>query len=373
MMKLRGFFLALGFFWLTVSPLTAQQPKRITVAPGDTLSLRLRTGGSVRVQVWTQNVVEVSVTGVESCGDCDFRIEPTGEGVEISSDYPRRSRNHSSSLTFDVQVPEHFNIELDSMGGGLEVIGLDGTIRGKTMGGGLHFEQLRGEVHLTTMGGDVVLRDSEVDGQITTMGGKVLFERVRGDVRGKSMGGDVIYRNVENTRNSDESVGEEVQIETMGGSIQVEEAPYGARVRTMGGDIEIGSVREFVRATTYGGDIRVDSAEGEIELKTYSGDIEVNITGEVGEIDLSSLQGRVVLELPSSFSGSIEVELSYTRNSRRNYEIQSDFPLEMEEDEDWDYSHGSPRRSRYGSLTIGTGGSRVRIRTVNGDVILRKK
>lgn len=351
--------------------LQAQQPHRIDVSPGGTLTVRLRTGGSLEVEVWDQNVAEVTVHGAESCGDCNLRIEPDSKGVRISSDYPHR-RNHSSHLEFDVRLPRRFNIDLDSMGGGLEVYGLDGSIRGRTMGGGLHFEDLHGKLDLTTMGGDVTLRDSEVDGQVTTMGGRVLFERVRGDVRGKSMGGQVIYRNVENPKDSSESVGDEVHIETMGGEIRVEDAPYGARLRTMGGDIEVAKVRQFLEATTYGGDIEVGEVDGDVDLKTYSGDIRLTMVGEVGNVDVSTLSGRIVLQLPANFSGSIEADLSYTRNSRRDYQIRSDFPLELDSDRNWDYSAGFPQQHRTGSGRIGSGTARVHLRAVNGDIEIRR-
>ena len=78
------------------------------------------------------------------------------------------------------------DIDLDSMGGGLEIDGVDGKFTGKTMGGGITLTDVRGEARLKTMGGQIHLSDSELDGYLETMGGQVLFENVIGDVKGKT-------------------------------------------------------------------------------------------------------------------------------------------------------------------------------------------
>jgi len=351
----------------------AQRTESFPMNPGGVLRFDLDTGGSIEIEGWESNTAEITVEGESGCPGCRFEFNPTGDGLEVKSYYEERNRAQRSSLKFIVRLPDGCHVDLDSMGGGLSATNFDGTIKGKTMGGALSFENVGGEISMTTMGGNITLRDSEVDGKITTMGGRVIFENVRGDIRGKSMGGHVIYKNVEITSNSEESVGDEVHIETMGGAIDVEEAPNGAKVKTMGGNITIGTASQFVIATTMGGDILMESVEGRVEATTMGGDVEANVVGSSGDISLTSMSGKLILTLPSSFSGSFEIELDYTRNSSRDYEIISDFPLDQNESGEWDTSQGSPRRTISGSGTSGDGQYKVKLKTINGDIIIKSR
>jgi DUF4097 and DUF4098 domain-containing protein YvlB len=350
----------------------AQRTESFPINPGSVLRFDLETGASLEIEGWERNSAEITVEGESSCPGCRFEFNPTSDGLEVKSYFDENRSQQRSSLKLFVRIPDGCEIHLDSMGGGLSAANFDGIIGGKTMGGALSFENVGGEIRMTTMGGNITLRDSEVDGKITTMGGRVIFENVRGDIRGKSMGGHVIYRNVEITSNSEESVGDEVHIETMGGGIDVEEAPKGAKVKTMGGNITIGRASQFVFATTMGGDILMESVEGEVKATTMGGDIEVNVVGSSGDISLTSMSGILTLSLPSSFSGTFEIELDYTRNSNRNYEILSDFPLSQQESDEWDMSQGSARRTIFGSGTTGSGQYKVKLKTINGNIIIKK-
>jgi len=224
------------------------------------------------------------------------------------------------------------------------------------------------------MGGDIELTGSRLDGSLTTMGGKVLFEDVEGDVDGKSMGGNVILRNVR--RSDGSSTGDMVKISTMGGDVEVDDAPAGADLHTMGGDIEVGRAAGFVKAKTMGGDIELEAIDGWIEATTMGGDIEARMVGDVASgdrhVELTSMSGDVELIVPAGLSMAIDVELAYTKNSSKDYEIESDFDLEISETSDWSHEWGSPRKVIRGKATLGGGEHKVKIRTVNGDVVLKK-
>ena len=219
------------------------------VGSGGTLILDLKAGGSVTISGTGGSTVTVGyeISG-RTAGCCVVEARETGAGVEIETRYRSSSRRQSSDLDIVVAVPRQFDIELDSMGGGVEIDGVEGEFTGKTMGGELILNDVQGEARLTTMGGDIRLTNSELDGSLKTMGGEVLFENVVGDVKGSSMGGNVRYKNVQRrggdvagpsrTGGIDETSPDTVQISTMGGAITVDEAPAGADVHTMGGNIQ---------------------------------------------------------------------------------------------------------------------------------------
>jgi len=360
---------------------SAQTTREFPASAGGTLELDLKAGGSVEItgDGGAGIVVSYTVSG-PSAADCRVGFEETGNGLRIITDYTARpGTSHSSKIHFDVRVPGQFNVELDSMGGSLSIDGVDGEFRGKTMGGPLTLHDVRGEASLTTMGGEIRLTDSELDGSLKTMGGEVLFENVAGDVTGSSMGGNVRYKNVQRRdggigspdrlSDSDETTTDTVQISTMGGTIEVEDAPEGASLHTMGGDIRVTDARRFVRAKTMGGDILIESVDGWVRATTMAGDVDVSVAGSGGDVDLTSMSGDIILHVPAGFSAELELEIAYTRNSRQDYRIDTPWGLSELRTREWDYEHGSPRK--YIRANGSTGGAHtVKIETVNGNITI---
>jgi DUF4097 and DUF4098 domain-containing protein YvlB len=177
---------------------------------------------------------------------------------------------------------------------------------------------------------------------------------------------------------------EEVRIKRMGGDIEVADAPRGARVSTLGGNIRIGIARRFVQATTNGGYITIEDVDGWVKARTYSGNITVNVTDpdeetepgkdtEAGKyIELTSYQGAIRVTLPRNLSAIFDIELAYTKNSMQNYKIISDFDLSQEETKQWDSGRGTPRRYILGNGVAGRGKRKIKLRTINGNIYLKK-
>jgi DUF4097 and DUF4098 domain-containing protein YvlB len=344
--------------------------RELDTRSGGLLELNLETGGTIEIVGWGRETVSVTAQISGNNADIvDLNIQQTDNGVLIESDYSKKHDTTSSSLVFEIRVPSIYNVEIDSMGGSVSIEGVEGDISGQTMGGALTLTDLKGNLNLTTMGGRVSLTRSDVDGKVTTMGGRALVEDVFGDVEVKSMGGNVVRRRV--TRSNGSSIGDQVNITTMGGNIDVPEAPAGADVHTMGGTITIDSAQEFVKAKTMGGDIRIKEVDGWVKATTMAGDVSVDLSGG-HDVKLTSMSGEITLTVPSGVGFDIDIELDYTKNSKRSYQINSDFPISQEESKSWSYDHGSPRKTISGTGTVNGGGHKVVIRTINGNVYLKK-
>jgi DUF4097 and DUF4098 domain-containing protein YvlB len=342
--------------------------REIPVRSGGLLEFDLKTGGDITIVGWSSESVQVSAKVSGSAADIvDLSVEERNGGVLITSRFTEKRRSHNTSINFEVRVPSIFDVKISTMGGGVSIDGVEGDFSGKTMGGKLDLTNLKGELDLTTMGGSIRLTNSDVDGKVKTMGGKALVEDVFGDVKVTSMGGEVTHRRVTRTRG--DSIGDQVKIDTMGGDINVSDAPLGADVHTMGGDITIDSARNFVKAKTMGGDIRINEADGWVKATTMGGDVDVRVIGG-HDVELTSMNGEITLVMPEGADLDIDVELSYTKNSSRNYKIVSDFPIDQNESADWDYDKGSPRKTI--SAVAKGGGNRVVIKTINGNVYLKR-
>jgi hypothetical protein len=179
---------------------SGQEPQRINrefrAAMGQKLEFDLDTGGSINVTGWDSPTISVeAIKGGRDGAECRIDFQETAAGLRITSEYQGRGHSYSTDISFVVRVPKRFDLEIDSMGGGINICGVEGRITGKTMGGGLTLNNLAGELNLTTMGGGIRLTNSEVEGKVETMGGGVVIENVLGNVRGSTMGGQVVRRN----------------------------------------------------------------------------------------------------------------------------------------------------------------------------------
>jgi DUF4097 and DUF4098 domain-containing protein YvlB len=355
--------------------------REFPASPGETLTLDLDAGGSVDIEVWDKPSISVTY---EASGDGGDRIVikfiDKPDGLKIKSSFESPLGRRDAYLEFDIKLPEEFDIEFASNGGGLKLDGLTGSFSGKTNGGSLTLHDVRGRAELTTMGGEIRLSDSELDGYLKTYGGDVRFEDVVGDVKGSSMGGNVKYKNVVRTNGE---VGfptkmggvvvdsESVQISTMGGEIEIDEAPEGASLKTMGGDIRVTDAGRFVHATTMGGDILLKAVDGRVNATTMGGDVDVTVVGSGGDVEITSMSGDIMLVLPAGFSAEFDIELAYTKGSKQDYEIRSDVALKQSGSSEWDRSKGSPRKYIRAVGTVGGGEHKVKIRTVNGDIDIK--
>lgn len=185
-----------------------------------------------------------------------------------------------------------------------------------------------------------------------------------------------------------------LHISKMGGDIDVPDAPDGAHLSTMGGSIHVGNVGSFAKLHTMGGDILVDHANasvnastmggkitlkdtnGSIKASTMAGDITVHVVGSSmaeRDIELSSKSGTIVLNVPKDFPMEIRVILAYTRNAGDHFRIINSLGLSQQETQEWDNSHGTPRKYIRASGRVGSGLNHVTIDTINGDVILRQE
>jgi beta-lactamase regulating signal transducer with metallopeptidase domain len=370
---------------------------------GGTLTLDLMpVGGTITIVGWDRDEVQVTAhLAGRSWRDSEIRITPVGDGVEIRSRYIGKSHNTSFSNSFTIQVPRNYNGRIKSSGGGISITGVNGEFTGSTGGGEIEIDHVKGELRLTTGGGDVNVTNSAVDGSITTGGGEVRITGNSGRLRGASGSGEIYIEPDRGSVSTTGSLGgitaiaaggtttfrrgddpdpsryfgaRGIQRTRSGGDITLAAAQGGARVSTGGGAIRIGASSGDVYASTGGGPIQIGPATGSVIAQTGAGEITVKFTGSnPHSADLTTGNGRIVLVLPENFSATLELESAYTNNLGHHTTIQSDFPLTLTETPDWDASEGTPRRYVRARQTFGGGGGVIRVRSVNGDVVVRRE
>jgi hypothetical protein len=313
---------------------------------GELLEVDLAPGGSVEIHGVAGSTVTVEATASgRDAADYRFTAARTSRGVEVRAEMAHAMRSYSVDAEVSIGVPDHFDLDLSSAGGGFKIVGVEGKINGATQGGSIELERVRGRISIETMGGSVEARDVDASGKVTTMGGNVDFVNVRGGLEGKTMGGSIHIQG-----------GEAVELATMGGAIEIERTPPGAKLSTMGGRIEIGSAIAPLSATTMGGDVSV------------------KVTGGSGDVTLSSMGGDLEVWLPAGFPADFEVDLVQTRGSDGRYKIDSDFELARTREDRTRSDRGWGDRETHWKArgTNGSGGSRIKLSTVNGDIKIHR-
>jgi Uncharacterized conserved protein len=149
-------------------------------------------------------------------------------------------------------------------------------------------------------------------------------------------------------RNNDVSVDFEVSV------------PKGVKVGmwSVNGGVTIDGVTNEVRAGTVNGSVEAVSSGGPVEASTVNGSVHATMGRLDGDEDLrfSSVNGSVVAE----FAGDIDADIDL---STVNGRFQTDWPMTIT-------GRIDPKHLR---ATLGKGGRRIKMSTVNGNVELRKR
>ena len=148
----------------------------------------------------------------------------------------------------------------------------------------------------------------EFDIILDSMGGSVAIEEVTGEFKGKTMGGDIELAMLEG----------KVSLTTYGGDVTVEKSKLDGRVKTMGGDISITNVEGNIKGSSMGGEVKYDNVSSsekgkseDVSITTMGGDIDVDYSGK--NIKAKTFGGDVDVERGEevhvmTFGGDIEVK-----------------------------------------------------------------
>ena len=127
-------------------------------------------------------------------------------------------------------------------------------------------------------------------------------------------------------------------------------------VSTVNGGLQIDGASAPVQANTVNGRIAVSTSKGPIQANTVNGSIEANMQELAGgDVRLTTVNGSVSAGLPPRINANIDAE---TVNGR----VESDFPVKVM----------GKLSTRHLRGTIGTGGSTLKLVTVNGSITLHQ-
>jgi len=175
-----------------------------------------------------------------------------------------------------------------------------------------------------------------------------------------------------------------LRAETAGGDVVVGGASGRVMARTAGGQIQIGPTGGSVRAETAGGSIRLQAARGRVVAETAGGSIDL-LQAE-SSVRATTAAGRILAELnctPKSFGasqletsmgdiyvylpGNVPITIDAAIDTAAGRQIHSDFPLDIQGDKE-----ELVPSTLHGRGALNGGGEVLRIRTVAGNIEIRK-
>ncbi len=239
------------------------------VVRSDTGEIRV-TGGAAEVSI--QATIDGSRAEVER-----FEIEAVERNgrIEVSGKSGRSGwslwRSGSLQVTYIIQVPDNFRLELNTAGGDVLVRRVGGEVTARTSGGNIGFRDVGGSATASTSGGDIDIERVAGSIRARTSGGDILLSGATSDVEARTSGGDVRVTRVQG----------EVVAWTSGGNIAVgiEGDHKGIDAQTSGGSIELlmaRTARADIDASTSGGSVRVNlpvTQEVELDDNEFRGQI----------------------------------------------------------------------------------------------------
>ncbi|MEO8194339.1 MAG: DUF4097 family beta strand repeat-containing protein [Gemmatimonadales bacterium] len=144
---------------------------------------------------------------------------------------------------------------------------------------------------------------------------------------------------------------------TVNGEMRVRDLSSDVRASTVNGRVEVRNVGGEVRATTVNGSVDVTTRNGPVNASTVNGNVAARMSAlsRDGEMSFNTVNGSVTVETPASLDA--DVSLNTMHGS-----LVSDYPLQLS-------GRFGPRHAEG---TVGRGGRRIKMSTVNGSVELRK-
>ncbi len=125
------------------------------------------------------------------------------------------------------------------------------------------------------------------------------------------------------------------------------------RIELVNGGMEISGLSGDVSASSVNGNVRGEKLSGETHLSTVNGNVTLSNVTKHDEIDLSSVNGSVTLYLPKNVNARLTA-------STVHGDIRGDL------------GHGVTHAGGSMDAVLGTGGPRIELGTVNGDIRIRR-
>ena len=202
-----------------------------------------------------------------------------------------------------------------------------------------------------------VPHETEVDANVAS--GAQNIRDLRGPVKVRSASGSINVENIDRDTQLSTASGT-ISVENIGGDVQISSASGNVTVANIKGDARVHVVSGVIRILQPGGRVDGSTTSGEVEIQGAANDVTAHsVSGRVyvqgnpgaqGYWNLKTASGGVQISVPPSANFHLSAEAA-------SGEIRADVPIVVEEQG----KHSLRAR-------VGSGGGRVEVRTVSGEI-----
>lgn len=284
---LLAMLMAIGTAW-AAQPVSESLP----LAPGGEVDVEVLSG-TVTIEAWNQNLVEVTGTLGDGVEGLDFEGDEDGVYIEVEYDEDYHGRQEvATALT--IRMPAGAALSVETVSASISVTGVSGELDLESVSGNIDIASKPSALDIETVSGNIHVEAappesdiSSVSGliEIRTSGGSLDAENVSGKILihgGVIDGGDLQTVSGDITCHATPGPGSDLDIETMDGTITlVVDAKLVASfdLSTFSGSIEnqIGPEPRRTSKYTPGKELYFNTGAGgpSITLESFSGKIKL--------------------------------------------------------------------------------------------------
>jgi len=278
---------------LTLPAFADEQVNRMLDAASDGHVNVSNIAGSVTVNGWNRNTVEVTGTLGRNVEELIF--ERDGDTIEIKVKVPRRGgRGIESDLR--ISVPKNSSLDIGTVSADIDVSDVAGEQSLSSVSGDIETDYTGEDLSAQSVSGDVEVSGNGVAGDVvaSTVSGDVTLFRVSGKVEAESVSGGVVV---------DEGSFERAELGTVNGDIVFQgKLEKGGRlsIDTVNGGVDVefdGDVSARFEIDTFNGGIHNCFGPKAERTSKYAPGWELEFTegSGSGRVEISTMNGGVTL------------------------------------------------------------------------------
>ena len=263
-------------------------------------------------------------------------IEKAGALVSIKTKYQRTDRGgfwerlFTGKKSVEGYVSYHIFVPKDIREADISVT--SGEIRAFYLKGKLNLSATSGDIELAVIEGEILSSATSGNIQARDLRGKISLEGTSSDMQVKNLEGDL-------------------SIDCTSGTVNIEEFKGSLKSSQTSGDLEGRGLKGDISVTTTSGDVSIEQTEGGLDLNSTSGNIEAKtLLSDSKNYYLKTTSGEVYLSISKGAQADLKLETT-------SGEISLNLPMVLK------------TASRYSlSGKLGSGGAKIEIETVSGDI-----
>lgn len=278
---------------LGIAPAFADDVNEIMDADADGTVTVSNVAGSVEIQGWSRNQVEV--TGELGSRVEELIFERNGDEILIKVEVSRNSIGGISS-DLSISVPEGSALQVHTVSADITVSDVEGEQELESVSGDIETQTQASDVDVGSISGDVEIQGNSqpIRSRLNTVSGDIDTDSLAGEISVESVSGDLAAVNGNFER---------VSMHTVNGEIVYRGALHGdARmdVETVNGRVDIeydGDVSARFDIETFNGAIRNCFGPDSVKTSRYAPGRELKFTegGGAGRVTINTLNGSVRL------------------------------------------------------------------------------